>query len=138
MSISTTELSEKVIQIGTDWDGCSARTILAQLLDAVREYDATAFEPADSLIEPGSNPTRACASVYWRTLIHGAAADTIVVGGLVLLVEKPTGCASKDFPLTVGKVYRVRRIEGSNVVTDSDDPDVREVSYNRERVRVVA
>lgn len=55
-------------------------------------------------------------------------------GDEIELLSKPTGYLTQHLPLTVGNIYRVIRLEGSNVVTTTDDPDI-EGSYNRDRVK---
>ena len=42
-------------------------------------------------------------------------ADDLVCGGRVILVERPTGYDSKDYPLEAGAIYHVADFEGSNV-----------------------
>ena len=63
------------------------------------------------------------------------ASDGIAIGVSVMLVERPTGYDSRDLPLTVGKVYRVLDLDGSNVRIPSDDRDIGAVSVARTRVR---
>jgi hypothetical protein len=57
-------------------------------------------------------------------------------GDKVELLSKPTGYTTQHLPLTVGNTYEVIRLEGSNVVTTTDDKDING-SYNRERVRPI-
>ncbi len=53
----------------------------------------------------------------------------------VRLLSKPTGCMSKNLPLTVGKIYIVRYLDGSNVCTSTDAPG--DGNYSRDRVEKV-
>ena len=43
-------------------------------------------------------------------------------GDRVRLIEKPTGQTASSLPLTVGNVYIVRYVDGSNVCTSTDQP----------------
>lgn len=54
----------------------------------------------------------------------------------VRLLTMPTGCTSKDLPLTVGRIYIVRYLDGSNVCTSTDRPGL-DGHYNRDRVEKV-
>lgn len=46
-------------------------------------------------------------------------------GHVVKLIEKPTGCLSKYYPLTVGKFYTFLEMVGSCVLITTDDPDIK-------------
>lgn len=54
-------------------------------------------------------------------------------GCIVRLLSKPDGCASRDYPLTVGNTYSVLGFDGSNVITTTDEPG-RTAAYWRGRV----
>ncbi|MDB5492228.1 MAG: hypothetical protein JWO78_2077 [Micavibrio sp.] len=56
-------------------------------------------------------------------------------GDIVELIEKPTGCCSAHYKLTVGKHYQVKEIFGCCVQTDTDDGDTG--IFNYQRVKVV-
>jgi hypothetical protein len=43
-------------------------------------------------------------------------------GDKVKLLSLPTGCTSKEYALTVGALYEVLYLDGSNVVTTTDIP----------------
>jgi hypothetical protein len=60
--------------------------------------------------------------------------ENIIIGDRVILISKPTGCVSKDYPLTVGNTYEVVGFYGSNVITTCDEPN-KVVDYWRRRVR---
>jgi hypothetical protein len=57
-------------------------------------------------------------------------------GDRVRLLSKPTGYDSQRLPLTVGHIYIVRYIDGSNVCTSTDVPGL-DGHYSRERVEKV-
>jgi hypothetical protein len=56
------------------------------------------------------------------------------VGDVVKLIEMPTGHDSKHYPLTIGNLYTIKAFDGSNIITNTDDPKWHLCSYNRERV----
>lgn len=47
---------------------------------------------------------------------------TIQRGDKVVLREKPDGCTSQHYPLTVGATYVCKDFMGSNIVTTTDVP----------------
>lgn len=57
-------------------------------------------------------------------------------GCTVRLISLPDGCESRQYPLTVGNNYHVLGFEGSNVITDTDEPG-RTAAYWRGRVERV-
>lgn len=57
-------------------------------------------------------------------------------GDTVELVERPTGCTSQHYKLTIGKHYEVKEIFGCCVMTDTDDGDTG--IYHRDRVTIVS
>jgi hypothetical protein len=62
--------------------------------------------------------------------------DALCRNDTVRLITKPNGYTSQHLPLTVGNVYTIRDIDGSNVVTTTDDPNI-EGHYWRGRVEKV-
>ncbi len=56
-------------------------------------------------------------------------------GDTVELLEKPTGCTSQYYNLTVGQRYKVLDIAGCCVVTTTDTPGESGM-YNSTRVKV--
>lgn len=60
--------------------------------------------------------------------------DDIKTGDTVVLIEKPNGCLSNFYNLTVGNNYTCLGFMGSNIVTTTDTPG-ETGSYNRWRVR---
>lgn len=54
-------------------------------------------------------------------------------GDDVKLNEKPDGCLSKHYPLTVGRIYQCLGFMGSNIITTTDEPG-ESASYYRGRV----
>jgi hypothetical protein len=63
--------------------------------------------------------------------------DVFAAGDRVFLVERPTGWDSGEYPLTVGKLYVVESLDGSNLRVNCDDPDIGTVSVARTRFRLV-
>lgn len=55
---------------------------------------------------------------------------------IVRLDEKPTGCTSQHYNLTVGNKYKVLDLAGCCVITTTDTPGETGM-YNRDRVAVV-
>ena len=48
--------------------------------------------------------------------------DKLQRGDIVELLEKPTGCTSQHYDLTVGDFYRFNEYAGSCVITTSNEP----------------
>lgn len=59
-------------------------------------------------------------------------------GGRAVLVERPDGTLTRSLPLTVGNLYRVYGLDGSNVRMACDEEAIGEVSIARSRVRGVS
>jgi hypothetical protein len=57
-------------------------------------------------------------------------------GDRVRLLSLPTGYMSGELPLTVGNIYIVHYLNGSNVCTTSDDPEI-DGDFNIGRVEKV-
>lgn len=66
----------------------------------------------------------------------GNTPDKIKPGDLVRLLTRPEGCSTQHLPLTVGSIYEVHYLDGSNVVTSTDVPG-ETGSYWRGRVETV-
>lgn len=53
------------------------------------------------------------------------------IGEKVTLAEKPTGYTSKDYPVTIGKQYKVLRVDGSNLVIQINKNETGGINYKR-------
>ncbi len=65
--------------------------------------------------------------------------DQLIRGGRVILVERPTGYHSKDYPLEVGAIYYAGDFEGSNVhLTVASEPSDTTYPVYHGRVRALS
>lgn len=62
--------------------------------------------------------------------------QTLQSGDRVRLLSKPDGQLSQHLPLTVGNIYIVRHLDGSNVCTSTDMPGL-DGHCSRDRVEKI-